>query len=270
MKYSCKNCNSDIPDGSIYCPYCGTPIEESYITPDFKAKNKKGIIIGFFAIAVIAVTGIVLHYQYVFPSTPNYSTKETNNQEVTVQVPKTTEAIIDEKNDDIIWGSKSEPLIYSSGGITFKIPENFGYYDGLFLSEYSKLVIQSQVVEEGFWETYFISTGKEYDDLADSIIDGYMDEPYRTLALDSNIAGEKSRYYIYSGNMNGEEVDLLLELVLNSNNENFIILMFITDAENSEIETYIDMANNAEYTGAADSSENPRSPFYIDSEGLEN
>ena len=69
--------------------------------------------------------------------------------------------------------------------------------------------------------------------------------------------------------MDGQEEKILFEFVLNSNNENLIVLMLRTDANHSEINDYIDMVNNAEYTGAADSSQNPRSPFYIDPESIE-
>lgn len=267
MGYKCKNCNSDVPEGSNYCTFCGAPIEKMYSKPEVKSKSREGLIIGFIAIFLMAGVFTILYFINSNTGTNNLDTEISEQEEsVTNTEPS---ADISAEDDDIIWGSKSEPLVYSCGGITFEIPEKFGYYSGMFESEYSTLIINSQTVDEGFWETYYMGTGKDYDELADSIITEYLEDPYRELALDSSVAGEKSRYYIYSGLMEGEEIELLIEFILNSNNEKFIVLLLATDQENSEINDYIEMVNNAEYTGAADSIENPRSPFYIAPESLD-
>ncbi|SOC16491.1 zinc-ribbon domain-containing protein [Pseudobutyrivibrio ruminis] len=268
MGYICKNCNSSVPEGSNYCTFCGAPVEDSYTNADTKSNTSKGVVIGFIAIAVIAVIGVVLSYKDFSTSSSDDLETEISKEENPTQEAEPTEDIFEE-DDDILWGTKSDPLVYSCGGITFEIPENFGYADGYFYSEYSTLGIYSEVVEEGFWETYYTGTGKDYDELADATIPEFLEDPYRELALDSKVAGEKSRYYIYSGIVDGQEEKILFEFVLNSNNENLIVLMLRTDANHSEINDYIDMVNNAEYTGAADSSQNPRSPFYIDPESIE-
>lgn len=265
MGYKCKKCNSDIPVGSNYCTFCGAAVNN--INND--SKLLKGIITGVVIIILIAVTAICMfsYSNNLSQSIADDLEEDTTKQDSTDIESETTDDGL--TNDDgFIWGDKNEPLTYSCGGITFEIPTNFGYYDGIFQSENSRLIIECALFEDDFWDMYYYGTGKDYDELADSMIKDILEEPYRELALDSNIAGEKSRYYIYSGIMDGEQEKILIEFVLNSNNEKVIALLFRTDANHSEINDYIEMANSAEYTGAADSTENPRSPFYIEPNAL--
>ena len=171
--------------------------------------------------------------------------------------------VASDNSDNYISHETSSPSNYSVGGITFEIPGKYIYNDGTFSSNYSILHIESQEKVDGFWEVYLLASNKDIDDIADNAVNQILSDGYRESALDSNVAGQKSRIYTYSGIKNDEKYLLSLEIIMDTNIEGFIMAAFLTPEDNSELDDYYSISENAEFTGAADSINNPNSEFYM-------
>ncbi|MDC7280004.1 hypothetical protein NXH64_10885 [Butyrivibrio fibrisolvens] len=73
--------------------------------------------------------------------------------------------------------------------------------------------------------------------------------------------------YVYTGEINEEPVTVMFAIILSSDSESVIYVYFETPNDsNEEIDDLEDILDNAEATGAADSTSDPRSIFYLDEE----
>ena len=248
MSFICKKCGHEISENDAYCKFCGAPINNT----EEDNKSVSSIVALIFTIAVI-----VFVIFFIF----DYLEKEDSNNNITNQENSLLDT--DSENEETL---PQGPFTYSISGITFEIPDNYYYEDGSFSSDYSRLGFESEKVED-FWNVYLYIDNAALNDIADQQIGEVLSNPYRELSQSTYVAGNKTLLYVYTGEINEEPVTVMFAIILSSDSESAIYVYFETPNDsNEEIDDLEDILDNAEATGAADSTSDPRSIFYLDEE----
>ncbi len=248
MSFICKKCGHEISENDAYCKFCGAPINNTVENNE----SVSSIIALMFTIAVIA---FVIFFIF------DYLENENSDDTITNQEGSFLDSA-NENEETLPQG----PFNYSIGGITFEIPDNYYYEDGSFSSDYSRLGFENEKVED-FWNVYLYIDNAAFNDMADQQIGEVLSNPYRELSQSTYVAGNKSLLYVYTGEINDEPVTVMFAIIICSDSESAIYVYFETPNDsNEEIADFEDILDDAEVTGAADSTSDPRSIFYIDEE----
>lgn len=242
MSWICKNCGNEISEEDTFCRFCGVSIRSS----SKKNDSSIGIILLLIVMAIIVAFTIMISIEYD-ESTDSASEYAEENNANEPELPQ-------------------GPFAYSIGGITFNIPEDYYYVDGTFISDYSKLVFTNEKIDD-FWSVYLLVDNTAFNDIADKQVGNALSNSYRELSQSTHIAGNKSLLYVYSGELDDDPVRIFLAIIFSSNSESCVYVIYETpDDSNFDINDFEYMLNDSEITGAADSTSDPRSIFYIDEE----
>lgn len=140
------------------------------------------------------------------------------------------------------------PSTYSIGGITFTIPDNYYYEDGMFLSDYSRVILTEEKIDN-FWNVYPFTDATEFNDIADQQIGKSLSNSSREHSQTIYVAGNKSLLYEYSGEIDDKPITILLAMIFRPDSESCIYVIFETPNDsNIEINDFEYILDYAETT----------------------